>query len=283
MASAGFDGKTALITGGSSGIGLAIAKTLARQGANIWLLARDPGRLEEACQQVSTAAANPNQRVETLAADVADLDSLKSVLQPFIDQHGAPDYLFNSAGITHPGFFPDVDLSLHRQNMEVNYFGTLNAIHLVVPGMLARGSGHIVNISSLAGYHGIIGYSAYSPSKFAVRGLSDVLYYEMKAKGIKVSVVFPPDTDTPQLAAEMKIKPPLLKALSDSNNKIRQPEEVAQTILQGVRRGQYLIIPGLDNIFLYLVNGLPMHMPYWIMDMMISDARRKAAKYDTGD
>ena len=281
MAKSIFEGKTALITGGSSGIGLALAQMLAQQGAHIWLLARDPNRLEDACRQVSAAAAASHQQVQTIPGDVSSVDQLKSVLLPIIAR-GAPDFVFNCAGTTYPAYFTDVSLDIHRQNMEVNYFGTLNVINLVLPGMLARGSGHIINISSVAGYHGVLGYSAYSPSKFAVRGLSDVLYYELKPQGIKVSVVFPPDTETSGFEAENKIKPPLVKVLSESNGKVLKPEDVARDILRGVQRGNYLITPGLDNFILYLANGLPWHLPYWIVELMIADARRKASKYETG-
>lgn len=277
-----FKGKTALITGGSSGIGLALAKELAGDGAHIWLLARDPLKLEQACQQVREDCIEPQQQVRTLQADVTNDTALAAVLQPLMDQAGTPDLLFNSAGMTHPGFFMDVDLDMHRKNMELNYFGTLYPTRLVVPGMVARGSGYIVNISSIAGFHGVIGYSAYSPSKFAVRGLSDVLYYELKPLGVKVSVVFPPDTATPQLADENKIKPTLLKVLSEANNKVMQPAVVAHNILRDVRKGSYLINPGPDSVLLYNLNSLPWHLPYRIMEIMIADARRKVAKYQSG-
>jgi short-subunit dehydrogenase len=236
-------------------------------------------KLGDACQQVYSCCTHPDQQVRTFQADITDQASLTAVLQPALDRFGTPDLLINNAGMTHPGYFTDVDLDMHRQNMELNYFGTLYATHLLVPGMIARGSGHIVNISSLAGFHGIIGYSAYSPSKFAVRGLSDVLYYELKPLGIKVSVVFPADTNTPQLAEENKIKPALLKKMAEANNKVLQPPEVARKIVKDMLRGRYLITPGPDSILFYNLNSLPWKLPYWIMEGMIADARRKIAKY----
>jgi 3-dehydrosphinganine reductase len=274
-----YQGKTALITGGSSGIGLALAIDLARQGANIWLLARDGVKLEQACQQVTASLVDSSQQVRTFQADVSKCEELAAVLQPAMQLHGTPDLLINSAGTSYPKFFTDINLDIHRHAMDVNYFGTLNTIHLLVPGMIARGSGHIVNISSIAGFHGVIGYSAYSPSKFAVRGLSDVLYYELKPYGINVSVVFPPDTDTPALTAEKEIRPLLLDVMSKTYNQTMQPTDVARNILRSLIRGQYLIAPGFDSFSLYLVNSLPWHMPYWIMNLMIADGRRRTAKY----
>ena len=91
--------------------------------------------------------------------------------------------------------------------MDLNYFGTVNMVKALLPAMLERGSGHIVNISSVAAFLGVFGYSAYGASKYAVRGFSDVLRAEVKPLGVRVSVVFPPDMDTPGLANENKTKP----------------------------------------------------------------------------
>ena len=112
--------------------------------------------------------------------------------------------------------------------MATNYFGTLHVIKAVTPGMIDRGSGHIVNICSLGGFLGVFGYSAYCASKYAVRGLSDVLRAELRPYGIHFSVVYPPDTDTPQLAYENPFKPPETRALG--SGKALSAAEVARTI-----------------------------------------------------
>ncbi len=119
--------------------------------------------------------------------------------------------------------------------MAVNYFGTLHVVKTVLPGMLARGSGHIVTISSLAGVVGVFGYTAYGASKYAVRGFSDALRAELKPQGIGVSIVYPPDTDTPQLAYEKLYKPPETKAITEVGGMI-PAEKVAQAIVHGVAR-----------------------------------------------
>lgn len=274
-----FDGKSALITGGSSGIGLAMAEILASQGAHISLLARDPDRLNTARQRVMDARRSKSQQIRVLAADVADYNQLSSVLLPALDAFGTPDLLVNSAGITYPGLFAQLDLEIHRQNMEINYFGTLHTTRMIVNGMIQRGSGHIVNISSLVGIHGLYGYSAYSPSKFAVRGLSDVLRYELKPHGIQVSVVFPSDTQTPQLEFEKDLKPPALKALVDSSTKPFPAEVVAQKIITGIRKGKYLILPSSDSVLLFWVYSLfPGHGLYWLVDRLMDAAYRKTTK-----
>ncbi len=274
-----FDGKSALITGGSSGIGLAMAEILAGHGAHIWLLARDPVKLETARQRVINARRNASQQVIILPADVADYNQLCNVLIPALDLFGTPDLLVNSAGITYPGLFEHLALEIHRQNMEINYFGTLHTTQLIAPGMIRRRSGHIVNISSLVGIHGLYGYSAYSPSKFAVRGLSDSLRYELKPYGIQVSVAFPSDTQTPQLEFEKNLKPPVLKALVDSNTRPFPAEVVARKIIDAIRKEKYLILPSSDSVLLFLVYSLfPGHALYWLVDRLMDQAYRKAAK-----
>lgn len=276
-----YTGNTALITGGSSGIGLALAKQLASRGAHVWILGRDQGKLDKARQDLLADRQSPDQQVIPIAADVSQYEQMQSALAPLFEQHGTPDMLFNSAGLTYPGEFCDLDLKIFHEMMDVNYFGTLYAARLVAPGMVQRGSGLIVNISSLVGIQGLYGYSTYSPSKFAVVGLSDVLRYEMKPKGIQVAVVFPSDTITPQLAFEENLKPPVLKALSETNNKPVSADVVARNILREVERGRYYILPGFDAKFWYFIYRLfPGDSMYRVVDLLMAQARRKVAKND---
>lgn len=277
-----YTGKTALITGGSSGIGFELAKQLAGAGAHLWILARDPGKLEVAQQELLKARMSPDQQVITLPADVSQYEQMENMLAPLFQQHGTPDMLFNSAGLTYPGEFCDLDLKIFHQMMDVNYFGTLYATRLVVPGMVQRKSGCIVNISSLVGIQGLYGYSTYSPSKFAVVGLSDVLRYELKDKGIQVSVAFPSDTLTAQLAFENNLKPPILKVLSESNTKPVPADVMAKNILREVERGRYYILPGSDAKFWYFVYRLfPGDSMYRVVDLLMAQARRKMAKHNS--
>jgi 3-dehydrosphinganine reductase len=273
-----YHGVTALVTGGSSGIGLAMAQILASKGANIWLLARDGKKLEAACRAVSEARLSPTQAVHTIQADVADQAQVASALQPVIDRGGV-ELLVNSAGITYPGLFEELDTDIFRQMMDVNYFGTLHVTKALVPAMLKRGSGHIVNISSLVGRHGLYGYSAYSPSKFAVGGLSDTLRYELQPHGINISIAFPADTQTPQLDFDNEHKPPILKMLASSNTSVASAELVAENILRDVLKGKYLIFPSFDSSILHVASVLlPGHALYWFVDRLMADARRRVAK-----
>ncbi len=278
-----FQGKLALITGGSSGIGQALAVQLARQGASVWIVARHEDQLQRALEKIQAARVTPSQSFGYLSADVSDQDGIARELEKLMREVGAPDLLINSAGVTHPGQVEELPLDIFRWNMEVNYFGTVYATKAVLPSMIERGSGHIVNISSVAGVVGIYGYTAYGASKYAVRGFSDVLRAELKPLGIRVSIVFPADVETPQLEYENQFKPAVTKELS-GNGGLMTPEAVAQSILKGVRSERYIITPGLQSTLFYYLVHLTGNLVYSVMDLLIAQAMRKngSAKHDPG-
>ena len=241
--------KHAIITGGSSGIGKAVAKLLASEGANISIIARDADKLNDAQQEITTVTVSPQQKVLSLAADVAKLEEVTSAIEKAIAQQGTPDLLITSAGIAIPGYFDDISLETFEQTMRVNYFGSLYCLKAVLPAMKTAQRGNIVFISSGAGLIGLFGYTAYSPSKFALRGLAESLRGELKPHNVKVSIVYPPDTDTPQLAAENKTKPPETKAITATAD-TWSAEGVAQEIVKGIRNNQFAITPGLEMTIL---------------------------------
>jgi len=140
--------------------------------------------------------------------------------------------------------------------------------------LITRGSGYIINISSMAGVIGAFGYTAYSGAKFAVRGFTDTLRAELKPKGIQVSIVFPPDTDTPQLTWETQFKPPETAILAGSDKPL-QAAYVAQTILQNVARNKYVIVPGWNAKLMYWLATHLGGLVYPIMDLLIKDASKK--------
>lgn len=269
--------KWVLITGGSSGIGQALARLFSSEGANVAILARRQEVLEAAAADIRSRHISSDQRVETIQANVADLDTLLPALQDFCSRCGTPDILINSAGITYPGELHTLEYDTIRSLMEVNYLGTAYVTRAILPGMLERGSGHIVNISSMAGVIGTYGYSAYGASKFAIRGFSDVIRSEYKNKGIRVSVVFPPDTETPQLEFEENLKPAITRELS-GNAGIMKADEVARVIWQDMQRGRYTIVPGKDSRTLYALATHVGDSIYPIMDMMVNNAAKAVAK-----
>jgi 3-dehydrosphinganine reductase len=265
--------KVALITGGSSGIGLATARLFAAQGADVWLLARRKQLLESALNEVQSLRSSRQQRFGFLSVDVSDKVQVDRALGEFVNEIGLPDIIINSAGVTQPGYSQQLGLDVFRQMMEVNYFGTVHITLGVLSGMLKRGSGYIVNISSVAGLLGVFGYTAYCASKFALRGFSDALRAEVKPHGVHLSIVYPPDTDTPQLAYEQPFRPPETKYLTNMG-KTHSSEYVAKAILDGMRRRQYVILPGFETKLWYWLASLSGTLTYPVMDWLIARAQR---------
>jgi 3-dehydrosphinganine reductase len=269
-----FKAKIVLITGGSSGIGLAVACLLAQKGAHVWLLARPGEKLTDALKKVKSAAQDPVQSCGVVEADVTNEKQVSQAIARVIRLIGLPDLVINSAGVAHPGYVQETVMKIFHWMMDVNFFGTVNVIKELLPGMIERGSGYIVNISSMAGFLGVFGYTAYGASKYAVRGFSDSLRAEMKPHGIGVTVVFPPDTDTPQLAYERKFKPAETKELTGSSG-MMSPERVAKSILSGIEKGKYLILPGIENKIIYRLSGILSNAVYPVMDWLIAQAQSK--------
>jgi 3-dehydrosphinganine reductase len=235
----------AIITGGSSGIGKAIARQLAQRGMHLSIIARRPDMLAQSQAELEQAVSSPNQRILTFSADVSDRPQVEQAIQTAIAQSGGPDWLITCAGIAYPDYFQDIPLEIFEQTMAINYFGTLYCIRAALPAMEQQRSGKIVMISSGAGLVGLYGYTAYCSSKFALRGLAEALRAELKPLGIGVAIAYPPDTDTPQLAAENQTKPPATKQITATAS-LWQPDRMAQAILQGVDRGQFEITPGTE-------------------------------------
>lgn len=276
-----FQGQLVLITGGSSGIGLALARLLAREGARVWILARRREALESAFNSLPAVAGLKHGFV---AADVSDWNQVQAAARQMMDQAGVPDLLINSAGVAHPGYLMEVPLEAFHELMDINYFGTVHVLRAFVPAMVERHSGHIVNISSAGGFFTGPAYGAYSPSKYAVRALTDVLRVELKPLGIHVSVVFPPDTDTPQLAYEKSFQPVEVQRLySDSGIGpfrfgTETAESVAAVILRDIKRGRYVILPGTGNRMMYHLTRLLGNYAYDMLDDEWKKARQKTGK-----
>ena len=245
----------AIITGGSSGIGLEIAKSLLQEGYNISIIARDSARLQSAYEQLLVLSPDPDLRVCQFSSDVTDKTGIDATIRSAVDKNGPPDLIVTSAGVTRPGYFLKLPTEIFEQIMSVNYLGTVYSVKAVTPLMCAQGHGHIVMISSGAGLVGLFGYSAYSPSKFAVRGFAESLRTELKNYGISVSVVYPPDTNTPQLREELSYKPPETRAIT-GKARVLSPEKVAREILKGIKTNRFSITPGLSMTILGLTHSL---------------------------
>lgn len=233
--------RAAFITGGSSGIGLALAGRLAARGHPIALFARDAGKLDAAALELRRA--HPALVVSAHAVDVSKLDAATGAFRRAVDELGAPEWAIACAGIAEPGLFLDQPLSTMIEQMETNFGGSLAFSHAVAPAMAAQGSGHLVFVSSGAAFAGILGYAGYGASKFAVRGLAETLRVELAGKGIEVTLACPPDTDTPQLAYEAARKPDATREITASGG-VWSADAVAKAILRGADAGRFLVAPG---------------------------------------
>jgi 3-dehydrosphinganine reductase len=156
--------------------------------------------------------------------------------------------------------------------MAVNFFGTLYPIKALVPAMRRRGRGAVVLISSGAGLYGFFGYTAYSPSKFALRGLAESLRAELRGTGVHVLIVYPPDTDTPQLVEENRTKPIETKAITAGGG-LWTAETVSKATLQGLAKGRFTVTPGLPLTLLAWFHSLLAPVLNWNFDRTARKAR----------
>ncbi|GAP06460.1 short-chain dehydrogenase of various substrate specificities [Anaerolinea thermolimosa] len=270
-----FKHQLVLITGGSSGIGLATAKRMASLGADVVIVSRNETRLGSASEDIRAHCIAPDQLVLRYQADVSDYQAVSDLAARVIRDVRIPDILVNSAGVVRPGECVNLDPELYRWMMDINFHGTVNVIKAFLPSMMERKSGHIVNISSIAGFLGVYGYTAYGASKFAVKGFSDSLRLELQPYHINVSIVFPPDTETPQLEEERLYKPPLLVASEEGTSSI-SADAVARAIVKGIQRRQTIITPGFySTLYFHLAALTGGGLIYRIMDWVMADARRK--------
>jgi 3-dehydrosphinganine reductase len=245
----------ALISGGSSGIGLALARRLASSGWDISILARGAEQLAAAKLAIEASRRTDRQRVLPVIGDVRDERAVELAMQSAVAALGAPDLLVANAGVALSGTILETSSDVFRSSVEVNYLGSVYLVRAALPHMLPRRSGHIVLVSSGAGLVGIHGYGAYSPTKFALRGFGEVLRSELKPEGIRVSVVYPGDTDTPQLREEMRVRP-LITAKIAGKARVHSAEDVAAAIMRGVDRGRFTITIGLQMALLARFHSL---------------------------
>lgn len=222
--------KNALITGAGKGIGKAIALALAKEGVNIILVARTQEEID------SVAAKVRSLRVKALAitADVADINSVNAAVAKALTEFGTIDILINNAGIATFGKFLDLEPTDWERIIQVNLMGTYYVTRAVLPNMIERQSGDIINISSTAGLSGNTLTSAYSASKFAVLGLTESLMQEVRKHNIRVTALTPSTVAT-DMAKELK--------LTDGNpEKVMQAEDMAELIIAQLKLNRRVFI-----------------------------------------
>jgi 3-oxoacyl-[acyl-carrier protein] reductase len=222
--------KIALITGAGKGIGKAVAIALAKEGVNVILLARTQSDLDE----VATAVNALGVKSLVLTADVADINSVNSAVEKALAEFKTIDILINSAGIAAFGKFLELEPAAWERIIQVNVMGTYYVTRAVLPNMIEKQAGDIINISSTAGLNGNALTSAYSASKFAVLGLTDSLMQEVRKHNIRVTALTPSTVAT-DMAKELN--------LTDGNpEKVMQSEDMAELIIAQLKLNRRVFI-----------------------------------------
>ncbi len=215
------NGKTIAITGAARGIGFATAQALMRQGARVVIGDRDVALEESAVAKLSTLGP-----VSGYPLDVADYDSFATFLDKArADGGGHIDVLINNAGVMPVGPFLDHTEAAVRSAVEVNFYGVLNGCRLVLPEMVRRGSGQIINIASLAGMLAVPGQALYAGTKFAIVGLSTALADEFAPQGVHISCVMPTFTNTELISGTR----------TGAMTKPVEPEDIAAAVVKSLQ------------------------------------------------
>jgi 3-dehydrosphinganine reductase len=270
-----FDGRSALIPGGSQGIGLATAHRFVQLGGSATIVARREGLLREAEKQLNAVASN-GAWVEALSADVTSEEAMRNVIDVVVQRHGVPHYLLNFVGGAHPAYANDLQTGDLRSQIETNYLGQAIPALLMVPHFMGNGGGHLGFVSSMMGYFAIIGYAAYAPSKYAVVGFAEALRHELKPHGVTVSILYPPDTATQGFEAENLTKP-VETAIMSENRGLLSPDKVAETFLKGVAGGKLHIHPKGSGMAWRTQRYAPAAMRTYL-DFLLRRAKRKAGR-----
>ena len=252
-------GKRVLITGAASGIGRATATAAARLGAEVHLTDRNAAELSEVAAEISASGG----RVGVVrAVDITDLDAVRALADEVHEQGGSVDVVMNIAGIAAWGTVDHLEHRHWRSMIEVNLMGPIHVIESFVPEMIAAGrGGHLVNVSSAAGLVGLPWHAAYSASKFGLRGVSEVLRFDLRPHRIGVSLVCPGGVDTPltstvEIAGIDQTTPAFERLQAHFRRRAVTPEQAAAAILRGVRDNRYLVYTSRDIQALYLAERL---------------------------
>lgn len=240
--------RTAFITGAASGIGRELALALARDGASLYLTDVDEAGLAKSKNLAEAYQVN----VHALKLDVADRGAVEAAAQDASAKLGPIDAVFNNAGVSLSDTVEKMSYADLEWVMNINFYGPVYGTKAFLPQMLARGGGHIINVSSLFGLIGVGSQSAYCAAKHAVKGFNESLYYELEGTGVQVHSVHPGGVDTNivrngkhlhNLDGDTSVE----RAQEGFNDMVATSAEgAAKVILEGVARGRYRILVGGD-------------------------------------
>lgn len=242
-------GKKCLITGAASGIGRAAAEAAARDGAELFLTDINNAQLDEVVAGIRKQGGSV-RLIRCL--DISDYGAVREYAEDIHDLCGSLDVVMNIAGISIWGSVENMQHESWRQLIEINLMGPIHVIECFLPPMIRAGrGGHLVNVSSAAGLFGLPWHAAYSATKFGLRGISEVLRFDLARHGIKVSLVCPGGVDTGLVRTiaidGVDMTQPRMGALKERFRKHAvTPEQAARSILKGMKAGKYMIFTSLD-------------------------------------
>ncbi|GAA2715133.1 SDR family NAD(P)-dependent oxidoreductase [Actinoplanes palleronii] len=244
-----FAGRTAVLTGAASGIGEQLAYGLAHRGSDLILVDVDVARLTPVADRIR--GAHPGRNVQQIVADLADRSAVEGVATQVLAEHPAIGLLVNNAGIALGGRFDQVSVEQFEKVMDVNFRAPMLLTHALLPALTASPGSHLVNVSSLFGLIAPPGQSAYSASKFALRGLSEALRSELLENGIGVTTVHPGGIRT-RIAESALVGTNVPESDVEPNRKLFAallsfpPEKAAELILRAVRKRQARLLIAIN-------------------------------------
>ncbi|KAK2625964.1 hypothetical protein QTJ16_005276 [Diplocarpon rosae] len=273
-------GKTVLLTGASEGMGRSVAIQLAQKGANVIIVARNVGKLEEALAMVKASAADPtSQRCHYISADLSTEVAADWVIaEAMAWNHGqTPDIVWCMAGGSHPSLFLETPKSILRQQMDLNYWSCSDMAQAILGKWLAPdavgkgGPKHLIFTSSVVAMFAIAGYAPYSPGKAAIKSLSDTLAQEVLLYGesVKVHTVFPATIDSPGLQTENRTKPEITLQIEEGDAG-QTPDVVAAKSIKGLENGEYLVVTGLLSQVMRACSWGSSRKNNWLWDTVLT-------------
>ncbi|KAJ7068322.1 oxidoreductase [Mycena amicta] len=240
------------VTGGSSGMGLALAVLLTRRGAHVSIVARDEQKLSSALAELEKVRQSPDQKLHSYSFSLHEADAAAAALDAASAPYGgrSPDVLFLTAGSSTPGFFVEENEESLRKAMDMTYWvQAWTALAATKRMVRERTKGKIVFTSSVLAYFSFVGYSSYSPGKHALRGLAETLRSEMQLYGISIHLCCPGTIYSPGYEQENKTKPKITLKIEEADGGLT-PEQVANALIKGIERNEFHIaVDSLGEIF----------------------------------
>jgi len=247
-------GKRCLITGAASGIGRATAIAAAGEGAELFLTDRNGEGLERVAAEIRDAGGAVSH---TAVVDLVDHEAVVAYAGEVHAIAPSMDVVMNIAGISTWGRIEQLEHEHWRRTIEINLMGPIGVLECFVPPMIEAGrGGHVVNVSSVAGLFGLPWHAPYSASKFGLRGVSEVLRFDLRKHGIGVSLVCPGAVKTPlvgtvEIVGVDRDSPKMRRLIALFERRAVSPEKVAEKILDGIQRNRYMVFTSPDGRFLH--------------------------------